>query len=164
MYSRVGKENRDQEIVDVNELVLEACEYVPRKPGLELKIQANLPILYTERVPLLQLFTNLITNAIKYHDKEEGRVKVYHRSNGDYYDFFIEDDGPGIDKVYHEKIFGIFQTLQERDTFESTGVGLAIVKKILDDRNLQIKIFSEPGKGSVFCFTWPKNEYYAKSS
>ena len=104
------------------------------------------------------LFTNLISNALKYHDKPDGIVKVYYKSNGDHYEFYVEDNGPGIDKNYHEKIFMIFQTLEARDSFESTGVGLAIVKKILDDRNLKIKIISEPGKGTIFSFTWPKLE------
>ena len=75
---------------------------------------------------------------------------------GEYFEFFVEDNGPGIGKSYHDKIFMIFQTLQERDTFESTGVGLAIVKKILDSRLERIHIQSEPGKGSVFSFTWRK--------
>ena len=74
-----------------------------------------------------------------------------------HYKFFVEDDGPGIAKSYHEKIFVIFQTLQEGDNSESTGIGLAIVKKILTDRKLNIEVTSEPGKGSTFSFTWPKN-------
>jgi signal transduction histidine kinase len=158
-YARIGKEQKDIELVDVNELLAEVQEYIPKKPEIELKIQTNLPILYTERVPLLQIFTNLITNAIKYHDRQQGKVKVYYKGKGDKYEFFVEDDGPGIDRTYHEKIFLIFQTLQERDKFESTGVGLAIIKKILDDRNLKINVLSEPGKGSIFSFTWPKNDY-----
>jgi signal transduction histidine kinase len=68
----------------------------------------------------------------------------------------VQDDGPGISKSYHHKIFVIFQTLQERDSLESTGVGLAIVKKILDDRNQSIFLVSEEGKGAIFSFTWPK--------
>jgi light-regulated signal transduction histidine kinase (bacteriophytochrome) len=123
-----------------------------------------MPVLYTERLPLLQIFTNLITNAVKHHDKTKGIVKVYHKVNGEHYEFFVEDDGPGIDRGYHEKIFVIFQTLRERDTFESTGVGLAIIKKILDDRNLNIRVFSEPGRGAIFSFTWPKDEYYVASN
>jgi len=73
-----------------------------------------------------------------------------------HYTFTEKDNGPGIDKVYHEKIFQIFQTLQERDSFESTGVGLAIVRKILDDRKQTIRVISAPGQGSTFIFTWPK--------
>jgi signal transduction histidine kinase len=161
MYARVGKEERFKEIVDINQLLIEVREYIPKKPGIILRIQPGMPVLFSERVPLLQIFTNLIVNAFKYHHSEIGEVKVYFKSTDDFYQFFVADDGPGIDAIYHEKIFMIFQTLQDRDSFESTGVGLAITKKILDDRNLEIKVISEPGKGSTFMFTWPKNEYDA---
>jgi signal transduction histidine kinase len=157
MYARVGKELTGHELVDVRELLTEVLEYVPGRNGIELRVQPNLPILITERVPLLQIFTNLVVNAFKYHDKENGVVKVYYKNHMDHYEFFVEDNGPGINEHYHEKIFVIFQTLQDRDTFESTGVGLAIVKKILDDRNQKINVNSEQGRGSIFSFTWPKN-------
>src|SRR5690606_39520290 len=116
----------------------------------------NLPEIYSERIPLQQVLSNLISNAIKYHDKPEGYIKVYLKNALDHFVFFVEDNGPGISKSYHDKIFAIFQTLQERDSFESTGVGLAIVKKILDDRRQSISVVSDPGKGCVFSFTWPK--------
>jgi signal transduction histidine kinase len=157
-YARIGKESRELEIVDLNEMLNEIVEYVPKRPGIDLRIQPGLPIIRAERVPLLQVFTNLISNAFKYHNKPDGYVKVYYRSNGLYYEFFVEDNGPGIEKNYHDKIFLIFQTLESRDSFESTGIGLAIIKKILDDRDLKIKVTSEPGVGSTFSFTWPKNE------
>jgi light-regulated signal transduction histidine kinase (bacteriophytochrome) len=157
MYARVGKDLAGQELVDVRELLAEVLECVPRRNGIEFRVQPNLPILITERVPLLQVFTNLVVNAFKYHDKINGVVKVYYKNHPDHYEFFVEDNGPGISDQYHEKIFVIFQTLQDRDTFESTGVGLAIVKKILDDRNQKINVNSEQGRGSIFAFTWPKN-------
>jgi signal transduction histidine kinase len=159
-YARVGKEVRQLELVDVNELLNEVKEYVPKRPGIDLRIQPGMPIIKTERVPLLQIFINLIVNAFKYHNKPDGFVKVYHKTNANHYVFYVEDNGPGIDPNYHEKIFLIFQTLETRDNFESTGVGLAIVKKILDDRSLDINIISEPGKGSVFSFKWPKTEKF----
>jgi signal transduction histidine kinase len=81
---------------------------------------------------------------------------VHLKDSRDHYLFSVEDNGPGISPNYHNKIFAIFQTLQERDSFESTGVGLAIVKKILDDRKQKVTLTSEPAKGSVFSFTWPK--------
>jgi signal transduction histidine kinase len=124
-------------------------------PGLELRVQDNMPEFVTERIPLFQVFSNLIGNAVKYHDKPDGWVSVnfieYPRS----YRFFVEDNGPGIDEKYHKKIFIIFQTLAEAGS-GSTGVGLAIVKKILDARDEQITVESEPGKGTLFSFTWSK--------
>jgi signal transduction histidine kinase len=158
-YAKVGREQRDKEVVDLNELLVEVKGYMPKKDDVQLMVQPNLPVLYTERTPLLQIFTNLISNAYKYHDKVKGAIKVYYQAVGDHFEFFVSDDGPGIDQKHFQKIFQIFQTLHERDSHENTGVGLAIVKKILDDRNLKINVVSEPGQGSTFSFLWPKNEF-----
>ncbi len=156
LYSRVGREFPQKEEVDLNILIHEAVESIAPESSLSIKIQPDLPVIVTERIPLQQVLSNLIGNAIKYHDKPNGEVEVKFYENHDHYTFSVRDNGPGIDKNYHEKIFMIFQTLQERDSFESTGVGLAIVKKILDDRKQTIKVNSAPGKGATFNFTWPK--------
>lgn len=155
-YARASNEVLDKEEVDVKQLLLEIKDNLTINPQLTLEIQEELPIFNTEKLPLQQIFTNLISNAVKYHDKPNGRIRVYFEDRESYFEFFVEDDGPGIAKNYHQKIFMIFQTLQERDIFESTGIGLAIIKKMLDARNQKINIFSEPGKGSVFSFTWQK--------
>ena len=155
-YARIGKEKQEKEEVDLNQLVDEISEALIIKPGIKLIISSKLPKLFTEKLPLLQVFSNLIGNAVKHHDKRNGLIKVYHQEHFSHYEFFVEDNGPGISKNYHNKIFVIFQTLQERDMVESTGVGLAIVKKILDDRNQKIDIISDAGKGAIFSFTWPK--------
>jgi len=159
-YAKIGKAEKVREAIDLGQLLTEIAHDIPPRNGIKLHIQPDMPTIHTEKVPLIQVFTNLITNAFKYHDKVDGTVKIYFRDAGYFYEFFVEDDGPGIDPNYHQKIFLIFQTLQEKDTFESTGVGLAIVKKILDDRNLTINVRSETGRGSIFSFMWPKNEYY----
>jgi signal transduction histidine kinase len=155
-YARIGKEVETNEEIDLRVMVAELLENLPSKQGLKISVSNHLPVVITERFPLMQVFSNLISNAIKYHNKPTGEIKIYSEEKADHYVFFVEDDGPGIEKTYHDKIFVIFQTLQERDSFESTGVGLAIVKKILDARKEQIMIKSEPGKGSVFSFTWSK--------
>lgn len=155
-YARIGKETQDKEEIDLNQLVEEVAETMITKTGLKLIIHPKLPKLFTEKVPLVQIFSNLIGNAVKHHDKRNGFIKVYHQDHLLHYEFFVEDNGPGIGANYHKKIFVIFQTLHERDTHESTGVGLAIVKKILDDRNQRIHVSSDTGNGAVFSFTWPK--------
>lgn len=155
-YARVGREMPVKEIVSLNVLFEDIGDNVNIRPGIRLEFQKDLPHIFAERVPLQQVLSNLVSNAIKYHDKTDGFVKVSFRDKKLYYEFIVEDNGPGISKNYHDKIFGIFQTLQERDSFESTGIGLAIVKKILDDRKQTIQVSSESGKGSVFSFTWPK--------
>jgi light-regulated signal transduction histidine kinase (bacteriophytochrome) len=123
---------------------------------VKIEIDSAMPVLISERIFLTQIFSNLISNAIKYHDKPDGFVKIFHREEETNYVFFVQDNGPGIAKNYHNKIFVIFQTLNENNSFENTGVGLAIVKKIIEDKNQTISVLSEQGKGSTFSFTWPK--------
>ena len=156
LYARVGKQSLEREYINLNVLLQDIAENLSIRPGLNLQIQPDLPEIYSERIPLHQVLSNLISNAIKYHDKPEGFIKVYVKNSIDHYEFFVEDNGPGISQTYHDKIFAIFQTLQERDSFESTGVGLAIVKKILDDRKQKITVTSVAGNGTTFSFTWPK--------
>lgn len=156
-YARVGKDEQKKEAVDLTLLVQEILENYPLKKAFTITIDPALPVLHTHRLPLFQVFSNLIGNAIKYNNKEKGELKIWHKKHPKHYEFFIEDNGPGINRNYHEKIFAIFQTLQERDSFESTGVGLAIVKKILDARTEEIWLVSEPGQGTTFSFTW-KND------
>lgn len=155
-YARIDKEMVEKENVDVNNLVQEVIQGLPPEPAVNIEV-SPLPSIFTERIPLLQIFYNLINNAIKYNDKRPGLVKVYYQDHPSYYEFFVQDNGPGIAENYHKKVFVIFQTLQPRDSFESTGVGLAIVKKILDTRKEKIELTSQVGKGSIFSFTWSKS-------
>lgn len=155
-YARIGRELPTREEVSLSGLFDDIRENLPLRRGLVLTVPTGLPVISAERIPLQQVLANLIGNAAKYHDKATGRIDVRFRDLKTHYEFAVEDDGAGISKVYHDKIFMIFQTLQERDSFESTGVGLAIVKKILDDRKQTIHVVSEPGKGSIFTFTWQK--------
>jgi signal transduction histidine kinase len=152
-YARVGKEKVEKEDVDINLLIDEITESLPPH---KIVVPQKLPVLFTEKLPLLQVFTNLIGNAIKHNDKTPGTIKIYYQDHETFCEFFVEDNGPGIASSYHDKIFVIFQTLQERDSVENTGVGLAIVKKILDERHQTIEVRSEPGQGSIFSFTWDK--------
>ena len=155
-YARVGREQPEKEKVDLNNLFADVFENMPVRSGIDFSIPKKLPVIYTERIPLQQVLSNLIGNAIKYHDKQNGKITIEFNDERSHYEFKVIDDGPGISKHYFEKIFVIFQTLQERDTIESTGVGLAIVKKILDDRKQTITLISSPGQGATFTFTWPK--------
>jgi signal transduction histidine kinase len=155
-YARVGREQPAKERVDLNQLFIDIQENMPLRPGIKLIVPPKLPVIFTERIPLQQVLSNLVGNALKYHDKNTGQIVVTFFDRKTHYEFEVKDDGPGIAKHYFDKIFVIFQTLQERDTVESTGVGLAIVKKILDDRKQTIQVSSSPGNGASFQFTWPK--------
>jgi signal transduction histidine kinase len=99
---------------------------------------------------------NLISNAIKYTQGADARIQVSVRELGKYYEFAIADNGSGIAPEYHKKIWSIFQRLEARDKVEGTGVGLSIVKKIVESRGGQVWLESEVGAGATFYFRWPK--------
>ncbi len=156
--ARIGRNNQAQEEVDVQQLLTEVVDMISPPKKFRIKIQDSMPTLVTVRVQLEQVFSNLISNAIKYHDKESGLIAVTHHETDTAHVFSVSDNGPGIDPEYHKRIFVIFQTLQERDAVESTGVGLAIVKKIIENKGGTIWVDSKLGQGATFTFTWPKNK------
>ncbi|WP_081867803.1 sensor histidine kinase [Hymenobacter sp. IS2118] len=155
--ARIGRNTQADETVFVRTLLREVIDSLNPPPGFHVELPFFLPTLTTNAVQLQQVFTNLISNALKYHDHPEtGTVKISCDDAGEFYLFSVEDDGPGIDPEYHDRIFVIFQTLTERDTLESTGVGLAIVKKIVERKGGRIGVKSAEGQGATFSFTWPK--------
>lgn len=155
-YSRTGRQKFEDESVDVYALLHEILEMLAPPGNIKIDIQLEMPTLQAPKVMLLQVFSNLISNAIKYNDKREGLINVVVEEQETCYQFSVEDNGPGIPVEFHEKIFLIFQTLQSRDKVESTGIGLTIVKKILATVGGKIWLESEPGKGTRFFFTWPR--------
>ena len=154
VYARLRKKTTS-EFTNVNDLVDEIVEsIVPRNFHVEVHA---LPIIYTERIKLEQVFVNLISNAVKYTMKEDGKIVINCKEFVDHYEFSVKDNGIGIDPEYHDRIFEIFQTLREKDEKESTGIGLALIKRILDDQSCTIRVESTPGNGAEFIFTWPRN-------
>jgi signal transduction histidine kinase len=152
-YARISRKTQP-ELVDTNALVHEIADsIVPRSFTTEIDI---LPTLFAERLKLEQVFANLISNAVKYTPQEDGHISITCNELPHHYEFSVKDNGIGIDAGYHDKIFEIFQTLREKDEKESTGVGLAIVKKIIDEQQEIIKVHSVTGEGAVFTFTWKK--------
>lgn len=157
-YSRAGRAASEPEPVDTGELVREAIELIAPPKGARVRVADDLPILLAERIPLQQVFMNLITNAVKYSSSttENPEVDIEWRDTGDAFEFSVRDNGPGIRPEYHERIWGIFQTLAARDKVEGTGVGLALVQKVVESRGGAVAVDSEPGHGATFRFTWPK--------
>jgi PAS domain S-box-containing protein len=155
-YSRVGRIKTEPEIVDVNTLLTEIISSLEYPDEFRIEIEGEMPTLRTERLPLQQVFTNLISNGIKHRDRSDGRVKLSVREQGYFYEFSVTDDGPGMDPKYHQKVFVIFQTLEARDKTENTGIGLSIVKKAVETQGGTITLESQVGEGSTFRFTWPK--------
>jgi signal transduction histidine kinase len=123
-----------------------------------------MPELRTERTPLQQVFLNLIGNALKHAKRSDPQVLVRCKDTGEAFEFAVSDNGPGIAPEYHERIWQIFQTLEPRDTVEGTGVGLSVVKKIVESKGGQAWVESSQGSGATFYFTWPKTEQEAMKS
>ncbi|MDD3136081.1 MAG: ATP-binding protein [Methanoregula sp.] len=155
-YSRVGKVSKEKESINANLLVKEVIDSLSPPSHISILIDAPLPRVQYEKTRFRQVFSNLIGNAIKYMDKEEGEVHIGCISDGKFWKFSVADNGPGIEEKYHDLVFQIFQTLHARDDIESTGIGLTIVKKIVETNGGKIWIESEPGKGSTFYFTIPQ--------
>jgi signal transduction histidine kinase len=126
-------------------------------PGFRLQLEHPLPRLYTERVPLETVLRNLLANAVKHHDRPaEGFVRISAAEMGDWVEFTVLDNGPGIAPEHHERIFQIFQSLKSRDKVEGSGMGLAVVKKTIESHGGRIEVDSALGQGATFRFTWPK--------
>ncbi|WP_305081314.1 two-component regulator propeller domain-containing protein [Oceanotoga teriensis] len=157
-YSRVGRRVDDIEKVDTNEVVEDIRSNIYNDEYIEIIIDNELPIVEVDRTKITQLFQNIISNAVKYNDKDKCVINIGCNSKPDYDVFYIKDNGPGIDEKYHEKIFKIFQTLSSKEDSDSTGIGLAIVKKIIDSFNGKIWVESQLGKGTVFYFSIKNNK------
>jgi PAS domain S-box-containing protein len=155
-YSRVGRLRTELELVDMKVLLAEAIDSLAPPPEFTITVMPGMPTLWTERLPLEQVFANLIGNAIKHNHRKDGQIVISGQEQTNCYEFAVSDNGPGIAPEFHEKVFVMFQTLEPRDKVESTGVGLAIVKKIIDEQGGTISLESERGQGATFRFTWPK--------
>ncbi len=157
-YSRIGRVEDSIKSLNLNELVEEVIESLEVPPSFNITVENELPHIKNDATRIKQVFQNLISNAIKYNDKEEGLVKVSAKENGQFWHFCVTDNGPGIDSKYHKKIFKIFQKLDARDKVEGTGIGLTIVKKIIEHNEGKVWIESEAGSGTKFFFTLPKTQ------
>jgi PAS domain S-box-containing protein len=158
-YSRADRVKSPNSQVDVAELIDDARELFVQDTNVKFNVSGKMPVLFAERMKLQQVIANLVSNAVKHNDKPNPVLNISCEDQGEDYLFCFEDNGPGIDPQFHEKIFVIFQTLQARDTFESTGVGLAIVKKIVDEAGGKIWVESKPGESTKFKFKWPKQSH-----
>lgn len=156
-YSRIGREHYVTETVNTRALVEEISELLAPPASFSITAAASLPTLVTHRVPLATVLRNLISNAIKHHHQPLlGQVRVTARSLDHWIEFRVVDNGPGIDPEFHKRIFDMFQTLQSRDIVEGSGIGLALVKKIVESYGGQITVDSALGQGATFAFAWPK--------
>jgi signal transduction histidine kinase len=156
-YSRIGRTGGAPEDIDSAKMVGEIAEYIAPRPGFKIVCRGELPAIHTHKASLEQVLRNLIGNGLKHHDRDTGTVSVSARDIGDKVEFRVEDDGPGVPQVFHDRIFQMFQTLRSRDEIEGSGMGLAIVKKSVEVHAGKISVESAPpGRGTAFVFTWEK--------
>jgi len=155
-YARVGRSDGDMTHIDTGELAREIVETLPLPKAFTVSV-GPMPMLLSHRTPLNQVLRNLIGNAVKHHDRPDGRVEISASDHGDHIEFIVQDDGPGIAQAYHDQIFRMFKTLKPRDAVEGSGMGLALVKKIVEGRGGRIYLESTEGKGATFRFTWPRS-------
>jgi signal transduction histidine kinase len=158
-YSRVGRSKVPIETVNVATLLAEVIDSLDPPPTFRIEAKA-MPTIQARRLPLSQVFSNLISNAIKHchrddgSHRDDGKIWITAQRKDKFYEFAISDNGQGIAPEHQTRIFTIFQTLEPRDKTENTGIGLSIVKKIVETEGGKVWVESEPGKGATFRFTW----------
>lgn len=156
-YSRIGRVKEASVAVDLGQLVPEVIDMLSPPANIAITLDNPLPTVLAERTRLQQVFQNLLSNAIKYMDKPEGRIRIGCVAAGNKWKLSVADNGPGIEERHFERIFQLFQTLAPRDRVESTGVGLALVKKIIELYGGEVWVESKVGEGSTFFFTLPRS-------
>ncbi|MDJ1018315.1 MAG: HAMP domain-containing sensor histidine kinase [Paracoccaceae bacterium] len=155
-YARAGDEATPPALVDVESMVSDIAELVDQSGAFGIRF-SGLGRIKTYETPLRTILLNLIGNAVKHHDQPQGRIDVSAHLDGARAVISISDDGPGIERRYQSKVFDLFQTLQSRDQHDSSGLGLAMVKKLVDRLEGEIALSSNPvhRRGSVFTLRIP---------
>jgi PAS domain S-box-containing protein len=155
-YSRVGRADTAASEAKLADIFASIIEVVNPPAHIQVRVEGELPVIVTASAQLEQVLRNLINNAIKHHDKRSGEVVLSGKRVGDFVEFVVRDDGPGILPQFHDKIFQLFQTLKRRDEVEGSGMGLALVKKLVEQQNSCITVHSQGnGTGAEFRFQWP---------
>jgi len=154
-YSRAGRVKAKPENIDTGALVADVIELMAPPKEIIIRVAPGMPTVRAEKVPLQQVFMNLVGNAIKHTGKQNPTIDVSWADAGPFAEFSVGDNGQGIASQYHERIFGIFQTLEARDKVEGTGIGLSVVQKIVEAKGGRVWVESEVGRGARFKFLWP---------
>ncbi len=154
-YSRIGRITENPVQIDTNQLIPEIIESLAPPANIHITIENQLPVITSEPTRIQQVFQNLLSNAVRFMDKPEGLIKVGCTEENGCWKFSVSDNGPGIAEQQFERIFKLFQTLQPKDQCESTGVGLTLVKKIIESYGGKVWLTSQIGEGTTFFFTLP---------
>lgn len=156
-YSRVGQVDSSIDNLDIHRMVTELSDLLDPDRNFKFKVIRSALDIDTRITPLRQIILNLVTNAIKHHDKNSGIIEVDARVEMGRLVVSVSDDGPGIAKEYHTQIFGLFEKLESQDLVEGSGLGLSLVKKLVEGSKGNISVISDPDvkRGSTFVFDWP---------
>jgi light-regulated signal transduction histidine kinase (bacteriophytochrome) len=159
-FSRLGRKDLSKVLISMNDIVAGTWEELYRMEKdrvIEFTLN-HLPEIYAEKAMIKQVWVNLISNALKYSRiKEKAAIKVYCEEKDEMLIYCIKDNGTGFDMQYYDKLFGVFQRLHTQEEFEGTGVGLAIVQRIIEKHGGKIWADAKLNEGATFCFTLAKN-------
>ncbi len=154
-YSRTDRIQESPVQTDLKKLVAGIFEGLQPSSSFSIEFTGNWPVVLTEKTKLEKVFRQLLRNSLIHHDKTEGVVKAGIEQKGNWLQFQVSDDGPGIKPVHYKTIFEMFQTLQSRDEKNHAGAGLAVARKIIEDLGGSITAGACEPRGTVFTFTWP---------
>ena len=154
--SAITRTERMFERVPAGDLVKEAIKLVNPDENADIVYDPDeLPVALCDRFKMIEAFYNLISNGLKFNDKPHKQIKITARTSEGFWEFMVADNGIGIEKRHYERIFKIFQRLHQRGTYEGTGVGLSMVKRVIEEHNGRIWVESHVGVGTIFHFTLP---------
>jgi signal transduction histidine kinase len=157
-YSRVGRVKEEKRAVNLNDVVKDVIELICPLDNIKIQIANELPVIFCEKTRIEQVYQNLISNAIKFMDKPQGKITIACIEDNDYWKLSVADNGPGIEQQHFARIFKIFQQLSNNKDSDSTGIGLSLVKKIVEMYGGNVWVESEVGQGSTFFFTFKKEQ------
>jgi two-component system, sensor histidine kinase and response regulator len=152
-YSREHQFQNREEDVDVTDMLQQLIKMIFPPAHIHIRIQEGLPMIRTSKQKLCQVFQNLLSNAIKYNDKAEGEISIGGTPDGEFYNFFVKDNGPGIEDKDNERIFRLFEKV-DKDDDKGTGIGLNILKLLVETQGGKVWVDSCLGEGSCFYFQW----------
>jgi len=156
-YSRQSMSQQSLEEVDTFDLVNQIVFVLFPPKHIKIQVQDNLPTIHTHKLKLQQVFQNLITNAIKYLDKQDGHIEIGVNENENWHEFYVKDNGPGIPEKDQDRIFKLFEVTDNKSSKDSsTGIGLNVMKMLVEEQGGKLRVESKEGEGSTFFFEWKK--------
>ncbi len=156
-FSRAGREEFPYTDERLHDLALDVVGLLAIPPAFRVAIEGDRPVVHVQRPPLEAVLRNLIGNAIKHHDRDDGTIRITLATLRDAVEIVVEDDGPGIPAAYRDKVFGMFKTLKPRDKVEGSGVGLALVRRHVEAAGGTVTLNdrADGGRGLAVIVRWP---------